>query len=822
MAGGRRRRAGGEPASPGSERSKTSSAPGASPRLAVMISLALLIGYATLLAVREGPSRAEPDAAGPAVRLLAARAELDLSRLQLAAQAGAALRARLPGEPLDAVEFARRIAGPDASAAVLEHGMVTAAQGPAGAAGWAAARPGAPPVAEPDGSGRTRTFAAAAAGAGAVLAVARDLSALGTPSPVGPVLVADSRGRLLAGGVGDLGSALGVDLAAARAAAGSGGELRLQHTARGPRRAVMAVLPSGGLAVVLAPPDAPVRRLADVLMLLAPLALGGGVLLLLLHQHDRAEAVRRETVDSERRFRVAVEAARCGIWEWSLREDRVFMSELTGVMLGWGGAGVADGEEVLARIAPEHRERVRQALRGAQTFGAFDVSFSVPQAGGGAAWIDARGQASAPADARGYDRLIGVALDVTPERSAQHRAQSAESRLQDAIESVSEAFVLWDRHGRLVLCNGAYRDVFSIEAQVLKPGASRRELLKIMQLAIRRERTGPGHRGRREVELTDGRWVQIAERRTSDGGSVMTAADITPLKLQERARREKEVALREAVGRLEVSRTELAELAAKYHEAKVRAEEANRAKSEFLANMSHELRTPLNAIIGFSEMMSAEMFGKLGDRRYTEYARDILASGHHLLALINDILDMSKIEAGKLSLYLEPTDLSEAAADAARLVRARAESAGLQLNVDMPQDLPDVEADARALKQVLLNLLSNALKFTPAGGRIVVRARLNGDGEVHVSVSDTGIGIAKADLGRLGRPFEQVERQHAKTSHGTGLGLALTQALVHLHGGRFELESEPGMGTTAHFTLRTAAAAGVAARGARLPGVAAA
>jgi two-component system cell cycle sensor histidine kinase PleC len=245
-------------------------------------------------------------------------------------------------------------------------------------------------------------------------------------------------------------------------------------------------------------------------------------------------------------------------------------------------------------------------------------------------------------------------------------------------------------------------------------------------------------------------------------------------------------------------------LARKYEAEKVRAESANKAKSEFLANMSHELRTPLNAINGFSEIMVGELFGPLGDARYKEYAGDILNSGQHLLSVINDILDMSKIEAGKMSMKFERVDLQEVAEDAVRLIRNRAESAGLKLVIDMP-DLPEVEADFRALKQVLLNLLSNALKFTPRGGQIRVFGRAGIDGRgadrVMIGVQDTGIGISEEDLARLARPFEQVESQHAKTRQGTGLGLALTKSLIEMHGGLIDMKSKPGQGTTVSFIL---------------------
>ncbi|WP_279386480.1 sensor histidine kinase [Phenylobacterium hankyongense] len=547
-------------------------------------------------------------------------------------------------------------------------------------------------------------------------------------------------------------------------------------------------------------------RTADeqTLWLLAPLVVTFGLGLLLLSESRRVERAHAAYNDSEQRFRLAVEAARCGIWEWDLTTDRIFMSDVTAALFSWRG-GVVDGQQVLDRVSPGHRDGLRDALRSAAVYGGFDVSFRVPSlTGGRPVWIDARGQGFGDSPDGGYARIIGVALDVTEERMAQNRAQSAEIRLRDAIESVSEAFVLWDRFGRLVMCNRNYRSFFRLDPQILKPGAAREQVERCALAAVRQEFAALGDRaGVREAELVDGRWVQISERPTAEGGLVVTAADITAVKAQEEARRLNEEALRKAVANLERSQEQLSELARKYEAEKVRAEAANQAKSEFLANMSHELRTPLNAINGFSEIMFAEMYGPLGDRRYRDYARDILNSGQHLLALINDILDMSKIEAGKMSLRFEPMSIAEVVDDAARLMRNRAESAGLVLRLELG-DLPEVEADYRAVKQVLLNLLSNAVKFTPRGGRITVVAERSDHplGErVRIGVRDTGIGISAEDLVRLARPFEQIESQQAKTQQGTGLGLALTNSLVEMHGGLFELRSAPGQGTTAAFSL---------------------
>jgi PAS domain S-box-containing protein len=231
------------------------------------------------------------------------------------------------------------------------------------------------------------------------------------------------------------------------------------------------------------------------------------------------------------------------------------------------------------------------------------------------------------------------------------------------------------------------------------------------------------------------------------------------------------------------------------------AEAASRSKSNFLAHMSHELRTPLNAIIGFSEVMSAQTLGPLDHSRYLEYAEHIHVSGEHLLSLINDLLDLSKIEAGKLELWEETVDLAALIKRCRVFVEEPAQNKGVTLTLRMDRELPDLRCDSRKLKQVLVNLLSNAVKFTPAGGRIVLEAKPDGADGVVIEVSDTGIGIAAENIEKVMSPFGQVNEALNRDTEGTGLGLPLSKALVELHGGRLFLKSAPGMGTVATVQL---------------------
>ncbi len=526
-----------------------------------------------------------------------------------------------------------------------------------------------------------------------------------------------------------------------------------------------------------------------VLMTIAPLLVATVLCVILLVQMDTLKAARQALSDSEKRFRLAIEGASGGVWDWDLPSEQVFVTDSLARIFNWPKGKTVAVSEFMKLVHVDDRKKLLAAMTSAPETGEVDVEFRAAHL---PICLHARGRPWRSGNAMTSGRIVGVAIDVTQQKGAQARLNAAEIRLRAALESMSESFAVWDVKRRLIMCNSKFKDFFRIEPALLRPGTPYDVLNEAAEPAIKTAHEGTD-KNAIELELADGRWVHLSERATRDGGLVSIGTDITALKVQEQLLIAKEKDLRVSVEDLELSQARISELAENYQQQKIRAIEANRSKSEFLANMSHELRTPLNAINGFSEIMQNEMYGPLGDARYKEYVGDILDSGQHLLTLINDILDMSKIEAGKLTLQTQKVYPDEIIEQCVRIVRGRAVESSLKLQTDIG-DLPEIEVDPRAIKQVLINLASNAIKFTPEGGTVSLVASAE-KGGVRIDVTDTGIGIPEEHLPLICKPFVQVENQHSKSHKGSGLGLALSQSLVLLHGGEFILTSELGVGT---------------------------
>ncbi|MCV0427539.1 MAG: PAS-domain containing protein [Roseibium sp.] len=573
-----------------------------------------------------------------------------------------------------------------------------------------------------------------------------------------------------------------------------------------------------GMVAVLQPESAIYSKWRDDLSANVTLFVGTSLVLLAVVYGFFSQATRAELADdmyatTRGRIDTALTHGRCGLFDWDLSRGRMFWSSSLYEMLGrepkddiLSFADVADithPDDIDLLGLAEH------LLESGETL--VDETFRMRHADGSWIWLRARGEIQSESG-RAEPHLIGICIDITEQHQLAEQSRMADLRLRDAIETISEAFVLWNAKNELVICNSNYQSLHSLPNSAIKSGTPYKDVMaaasnsEVAPHPVTVTQRGGAPEGSYEAQLEDGRWLQISERRTKDGGFVSVGTDITALKKHEEKLMESEKRLKATVTDLQKSRKtleiqarQLVEMADKYQEEKTRAEAANQAKSEFLANISHELRTPLNAIIGFSDIMTQEMFGPIGTDRYSDYCKDIYSSGTYLLNVINDILDMSKIEAGRMSIETEVVNAAESAADAGRIVTGAATEKNITVVAEVA-DAFNVHADKRALKQILLNLLANAVKFTPDNGTVTLKAQPHGD-KLRFEVADTGIGISERDIERLAQPFVQVENQFTKTHQGSGLGLAIARSLVELHGGKLTIASEVKKGTTVSFTL---------------------
>lgn len=380
------------------------------------------------------------------------------------------------------------------------------------------------------------------------------------------------------------------------------------------------------------------------------------------------------------------------------------------------------------------------------------------------------------------DGSVAILISDVTELAAREAELQHQTRLLAAtIDTIGEGLVVFDEAQGLLLWNDHFARLINAPPALLRRGTP---LPDLVGFAAEQGRFGPGEPAalaRRALQGWTGatgagvetpfdgdRVFEVRRRSRADLGFVLTFVDVT-----ERRRLDQQL-----------------------RSAKEQAEIANRAKTNFLATMSHELRTPLNAIIGFSEIIEGQLLGPMAGDRYLDYIRDIHLSGSHLLDVINDILDLSKIESGKYELHERPIDLGRVITSTLRLLRDKATRGSISLVMDLPDPVPVLFADERAVKQILLNLLSNSIKFTEPGGQITLSAGGLTDGGMALSVIDTGIGIPETDIARAMAPFGQVDNSLTRRFQGTGLGLPLVKSLAEMHGGQLIIDSSVGVGTT--------------------------
>ncbi|EJF77637.1 PAS domain S-box protein [Bartonella sp. DB5-6] len=533
------------------------------------------------------------------------------------------------------------------------------------------------------------------------------------------------------------------------------------------------------------------------------------ILTLLYAYYNQIIRARNTDLISEKiqnRIDMAMMRGRCGLWDWNMASGRVYWSQAMYEMLGYlPQDALLSISQITAIINPNDAnffDLAQELMSGKKKH--IDINVPMRHADGHYVWMRIRAEVTDEEE----PHLVGIAFDISEQRQLAEETAQADLRIRDAIENISESFVLWDSEGRLVMSNSKFCEYAAIPKQVLQSGIQRATVEAISRPAISEYPLKDDGSGNLTSirQTADGCWLKINERRTQDGGLVCIGTDISELKQQQEKFEDSErrlfsfiQELKRARGSAQQRATEVEKLNKSLKAEKERAESANKAKSEFLANMSHELRTPLNAILGFSDIMLQSTFGPLGSQRYKEYMHDIYNSGAHLLTLINDILDMSKIEAGKFTLDCKSTNLEPIISEAARTLTPQAQEKNISVTTNIASELY-AEVDSRAMKQIFLNLISNAVKFTPSGGSINVCAFKKKNNFV-CKIKDTGVGIPQSAIKKLGQPFEQVENQLTKTHAGSGLGLAISRSLLELHKGKLEIISKEMKGTTVTITM---------------------
>jgi PAS domain S-box-containing protein len=502
----------------------------------------------------------------------------------------------------------------------------------------------------------------------------------------------------------------------------------------------------------------------------------------------RDENTEAEKAARQRRFLTHVDlaerTAHFGYWIANLETGTQFWSPGMYRLIGDElAAQIPDSEWLLSLMPPDDAVVVRSAITTAILNGApFSYRCRARNMSGDLRTIDTHGESDVAEDGRTI-RLLGVCHDVTEKVRAEEARARAQEMYRVMASEASDIILMFTPDRKIEFVSDALERVLGCSPAEIELGNWRNLLHPddVDRLSNVPLPPKPGETLTHTYRLKhrDGNYVWLETvtrgRYAEDGthlGIVSVARDITL-----RKQHETEVRASQA-----------------------RAEAANKAKSRFLANMSHELRTPLNAIIGFADMMRQGTFGPIGNERYEEYSTLIHDSGQLLLDLISDILDMSKIEAGKMELNFENVDLTGTIKDALRLLHDRARKGNVTLEADPANGAVALEGDRRSIKQILINLATNAVKFTPPGGHVLVSARIV-DGAAVITVRDNGIGIPESEIHRLGKPFEQVCADPLLAKAGTGLGLALVRALAEGHGGTLTIASDEGFGTEVYVSL---------------------
>lgn len=513
------------------------------------------------------------------------------------------------------------------------------------------------------------------------------------------------------------------------------------------------------------------------------LTLDDGVRLIGVTYADITEQKMREREIAEREERYALASHEVGIWDWNMDTDEVYLSPAFKRLLGFDLDEAPDimASDIRALFHPDdfaaHDEQLQSHLQNRQR--PYESVHRLRDANGNYRWYRAVGHATDTSGGKSL-RVIGMLTDIDDEKRMTEELRVSEARISTLLDNSPSAIYFKDLELRMVVANRKYLEMYGLSAANTF-GKTSLELFG----------EDPGNafmdHDRHVIESQ----TLVAREEVLNGRDLLT----TKFPIIDRN------GALIGVGGIEIDITERKEVECAYRDARDDAEAANRAKSTFLANMSHELRTPLNSVIGFSDSLLSGTLGPLDNEMHREYIGIISSAGNYLLELINDILDLSRIESGHVDLEETEFPLQSVIASAITFSQDRHAANTLHIENSTPESLPLVYADQRQIRQVLINLLTNAIKFTEPGGRVSINCRVTENGEMKISVEDTGVGISAEDLERVQEPFAQVADSLTRQHTGTGLGLAIVRSIAALHQAEFKLASTLGKGTVATFVL---------------------
>lgn len=517
--------------------------------------------------------------------------------------------------------------------------------------------------------------------------------------------------------------------------------------------------------------------------------------------------------DIENKKDIILECANCDIWDWDMKENTFYLSERLAYIFGFEKAGSHNINQIIEKFNESDARKFRSSLDNCLNSGFLDITVAINTPKKETVSEGLRGlQNSEISKNTSYIRFIaknknkmqnqiisGISLDVSEEIQKSKKLKFSENLFLEIIEAMPGSFSLWDKDFNIIYWNNQFARDFIEIGEVLTTGTNFKQFSKIAELNILDHDDG-NNLYSEEREISQNNWVRLVKKRSLSNNTIFMCININPHKGNEEDAALYKNQLVETLDELQNLKIEINNIEtqyeaekSKYEDEKVKVALAVVAKDKFLANMSHELRTPLNAINGFSEFIANELNGPIENKVYIEYANDILASGQHLLKIIDDVLDMAKIEAGKFKISPENMSLIDTINQAMRILKISADAKQITLEKELCA-INHIYADERVIRQIIINLISNAVKFTDIGGHIIVRT-INDAENLIISVIDNGIGISEADIDKIILPFEQVENEQTKINQGTGLGLPLSIAFAKMHGGYIDINSKIGKGT---------------------------